>query len=268
MILKADILDILFENRNKEYGAYTLRKEYNARLVKAMGGMLAAVLVFIAINFWSNNPSNHEAALFFPNDHDSVKLTVVEIPPEKLPEIEPPKKTATIQNTPPLIVPDEEEVNPPPPIEELDKGDKAIGTENTDGAPPTTLQSPPEVKEPGVAAAPAPPVEEPSILHVAEYMPEFPGGPEAMKRFLIRSLRFEFDNEEPGTRIEIRCRFVVDKEGKVTGIEIIKSAGKNEFDKEVVRVMNKMPQWKPGSQNGRNVAVYYTLPVVVEVPEQ
>jgi protein TonB len=61
---------------------------------------------------------------------------------------------------------------------------------------------------------------------------------------------------------------VVDKEGKVNGIEVTKTGGRNEFDKEVTRVIAKMPDWKPGSQNGRNVAVYFTLPVIVEVPEQ
>ena len=99
-------------------------------------------------------------------------------------------------------------------------------------------------------------------------MPEFPGGDAAMRRFLQRNMRFDFDNMEAGSRVEIRCQFVVDKEGKVKAIEITKTGGRNEFDKEVIRVIAKMPDWKPGIQNGRNVAVYFTLPVVVEVPEQ
>jgi periplasmic protein TonB len=116
--------------------------------------------------------------------------------------------------------------------------------------------------------APAAPKEEPAVLEKSEIMPEYPGGPEALKRFLLKNLRFDFEDQEPGTRIEIRCRFVVDKEGKVTGIEIVKSAGRSEYDKEVTRVVTKMPAWKPGIQNGRTVSVYFTLPVIVEVPEQ
>ncbi len=98
-------------------------------------------------------------------------------------------------------------------------------------------------------------------------MPEFPGGEKALQRFLLKNLRFEFDEMQPGSRVDIRCRFVVDKEGNVTGIEIIKS-GTADFDKEVTRVMGKMPKWKPGFQNGRNVAVYFTIPIIVQVPEE
>jgi protein TonB len=89
-----------------------------------------------------------------------------------------------------------------------------------------------------------------------------------MRRFLQKNMRFDFEEMEAGSRIEIRCRFVVDKDGKVKGIEITKTGGRNDFDKEVTRVIAKMPDWKPGFQNGRNVAVYFTLPVIVEVPEQ
>jgi len=72
---------------------------------------------------------------------------------------------------------------------------------------------------------------------------------------------------DPGTSIRVQVRFVVDKEGMVTGIALLQSGG-DDFDKEVLRVIKKMPRWKPGMQHGNKVAVYYHLPVVFEVPEE
>jgi periplasmic protein TonB len=62
-------------------------------------------------------------------------------------------------------------------------------------------------------------------------------------------------------------RFVVDKDGTITGVELEKSGGKD-FDNEVSRVIKKMPQWKPGIQHGKNVAVYFKLPVIFQAPDE
>lgn len=267
LILKADVLDILFDGRNKEYGAYALRKGYESRLYWALGGMLAAALSFVLLNFsFGNNNYQNGNGLFSPTD--TVRL--IEIPREKIEPpkpVEPPKKkdVATIQNTTPVLT-DKVDV-PPPTVEELNK-DVQIGTETKAGIPAS--QAP--VTSEGDGKAPVPPAvekaPEPEIYTRTEIMPEYPGGMAALYRFLQRSLRFQFDDMEPGARIEIRCRFVVDEAGKVTGIEILKSGGRKEFDEEVTRVVGKMPQWEPGKQNGRTVKVYYTIPVIVEVPEQ
>ena len=267
MILKADMLDILFENRNKNYGAYELRSHYNNRLKKATGTMLGIVFLFIVCNFWKvNNSTKAGAGIFIPPDSKLAEVDLV-----KPVEIKPPPKTtiATIKNATPIIVPKTALADPPPPIEELENGDKQTGTENKVGDPFTSVypsaesgQSTPSsttvIKEP----------EEPEVLANPEIFPEFPGGKEALLRFMHRNLRFDFDDMEPGSRIDIRCKFIVDKQGNVTGIEIIKSGGRAEFDKEVTRVVSKMPQWKPGVQRGKNISAYFVLPVVVEVPEQ
>jgi protein TonB len=97
-------------------------------------------------------------------------------------------------------------------------------------------------------------------------MPEFPGGIEALKRFLIRNLRMPDNNLEEGTEVKVIARFVVGADGRVRDIEIVLPAGA-EFNAEVKRVISKMPDWKPGSQNHRNVAVYFNLPVNFVRPE-
>jgi protein TonB len=104
------------------------------------------------------------------------------------------------------------------------------------------------------------------VLDIAEIMPEFPGGTEALKRFLIRNLRMPENNLEEGAQVKVIARFVVGADGRVRDIEIILPADA-EFNAEVKRVIAKMPDWKPGSQNHRNVAVYFNLPVNFMRPE-
>jgi len=266
-ILNADLLDILFENRNKDYGAYDLRRAYQKRLLKAVMGMLLFVLLLFAWNLWSknslaqlnNNPN------IIPEDNI---LTRVEIPKEEPKIPEPRKPVETVKNPPPLIVPDKmADPEPPPTVDELAK-DVQIGLKNIHGDSASTVSGPPTDDNTGKGTEPVVEPEKPQgpLFH-AENMPEYPGGEQAMQRFLHRNLRFEFDDLQPGSKVAIQCRFVVDEEGNVTGIQIIKK-GTDDFDKEVMRVVGKMPKWKPGSQNGRKVAVYFTLPVIVQVPEE
>lgn len=265
MILKADVLDIIFEDRNKEYGAYTLRRDYNQRLTWALTGMLAIVILFAFFQYWKGGKMvNTQFAL--NGLKDSVVLKTYEIP--QPPEVvEPPKKkAATIQYTTPVIVAKTEST--PPEIKDLDK-DVLIGKENIDG-PPASQVTPAVTGDNGnTGAAPVAPAEEaPAIYEKSEIQPMYPGGQAALIRFLHKNLRFDFEEMEPGARMEIRCRFVVDTEGNVRGINIVRSAGRQGFDEEVIRVVGKMPQWQPGIQNGKKVNVYFTLPVIVQVPEE
>ena len=100
----------------------------------------------------------------------------------------------------------------------------------------------------------------PQILERAEFMPEFPGGQEALKRFLQKNLRMPENNLDYGTEVKVVARFVVGSDGKVRDIEITQAADQV-FNQEVRRVILKMPDWKPGMQHNRKVAVYFNLPV-------
>lgn len=262
-ILQADLLDIVFENRNKDYGAYTLRRDYNSRMIIALSGMLAIALVFVLMNVWKGDKAVEQMVrnIIIPNDNVVQQVELIK------PPVQPPvsKQVATIKDMTPRIVPDHVPIDPPPTVDELDNDDKAIGTVNQDGIKPPPV--PPLAETTGTTETAAPEAAAPEILLRSEVMPEFPGGEAALHRFLQRNLKFDFGDLEPGARIEIRCRFIVDVNGNVTGIGITKSAGKSTYDNEVTRVVGKMPSWNPGKQNGRNVNVYFTLPVVVVVPE-
>ncbi len=90
-------------------------------------------------------------------------------------------------------------------------------------------------------------------------MPEFPGGMNALRRFLERNLNNPRDLEENET-VSVKVRFVVGFDGKLKSFETIQDGGE-EFNKEVMRVLKKMPDWVPGKTQGQNISVYYTIPV-------
>lgn len=263
IILQADMLDILFENRNKAYGAYALRKDYNGRLFKSMGIVMGMVFLVIVFNYWKSDSSTPSilSAINIPPDVKIDKVDII-IPPM----VDPPHPPASIQHTTPVFTDNAEATIPE--ITDLDK-DVQIGTQNIIGPPASESPVAPPSENISTGIEPkATEDKEPPVYVSAQVMPEYPGGETAMRRFLQRNLRFDFEGQEPGSRVIIKCRFVVDKEGNVTAIGLVQSGGQPEYDKEVTRVVKKMPAWKPGFQNGKNVAVYFTLPVVVEVPEQ
>lgn len=260
-ILKADVLDILFENRNKEYGAYVLRRDYPAHLKKAVGLMLLFVTALCVYVVSQPKKTIYTTrTIILPPDQ-----TLSKIKEEKKPEQ--PQPSRNVERTPPTrknpvytIVPDFEVKDSLP--ETDDKHDIAIGPTNDPGnggqgsvagteAPQTTITqhvAPPQPEEP--------PVYDQSAVSEAPY---FPGGEAAWLNYLQRMLRVP-DELESGDRKTVRVKFVVNADGAVTNAEIIQSAG-TLFDREVLRVINRMPKWKPGKQKGKPVAVYFTQPV-------
>ena len=272
LILKAEILDIIFENRNKEYGAYELRMHYENRLKKSIMIIFLVTTTIIVLGFWfqKTNVVQIHSAMFGPDVNLSEPPIVhtTEVVPLKPKASIPAKKLAAIQNVKPLIVKDNVEVNPPPLNSELVNAQ--IGTQTLQGV--TAGSDIPAINGNGSSAgSPIPrqqgtaPAE--TVLSKSDVMPEFPGGLGALLRYLHNNLRMPKDNLEAGATYSVKIRFIVDKDGEVTGISVLQSAGKD-FDEEVMRVVKKMPKWKPGMQQGNPVAVYYNLPVTFQVPEE
>jgi protein TonB len=265
-ILRSDVLDIIFENRNKQYGAYELRREYNRRLYKAMSIMLGTVLLLVAWDYiWHNWKPGGNLNIVTPVTIDTVKLKQVDIIKE--PEQAKPKPpVAAITNPPPVIVPDNQVKDTLHTVDEFEN--KAIGSKDIEGAPATSdaVVAQPEPTPSGTGTAAPEPAPEPEVLNTAELMPEFPGGIQALLRFLGKNLNVPEDVVEPGQRVKVPVHFVVNKDGNLSDVEFLTPAD-NAFKKEILRVMAKMPKWKPGSQHGKTVAVYFTIPIIFEVPE-
>jgi periplasmic protein TonB len=268
-ILSSDLLDILFDQRNKEYGAYELRREYHRRLWIALCSVPVMAGLFLWMNYL-NKAFQTDLVSDLRSDSAVVKLIHLSPPEPEKPLVAPKQKqVATIKDTPPLIVPDQQKADPPPTVDELLNDNRAISSTTEEGPPPTTNTSPAAATPGGTgdapaATQPAPGVEK--IVTTAEVMPEFPGGVDALRRFLGRNLRVPENAMEPGQRIKVPVRFVVNKGGELSDVEFLVQVDEI-LKKEILRVMQKMPKWKSGSQNGRPVAVYFVIPIIFEVGE-
>ena len=147
-----------------------------------------------------------------------------------------------------------------PSIEDLTNS--MIGTDVSPGDVPATGTVVAPAGNGNVQSATAPqaaPVIDDRPVLTAEFMPEFPGGVDALKKFLLKNIR-QPDDLQAGEKILVLASFVVSKDGGIEQVKIINS-GRGDLDKEVLRVIAKMPAWKPGRQNGHEVSVYFNLPV-------
>jgi periplasmic protein TonB len=266
-IMRRDILDIVFENRNKSYGAYTLRKEYDKRMLTALGAGMSVVLLFVFISQFGGNKA---AAVPVVKENKEMVVREVKMPREQPKQLEKPKevakpkaapapKVAQAKYTTPVVKPDDKVKENVKPVTDL--GDKQIADNNSDGKKDDGTVKPPEkpvvTDGGGIGAGPSEPVQ-PDFV-VQERGPEFPGGDEGLKKFLSSYLSTP-GGLDVGEKKVVRIKFKVEKDGSVHTFEIVTSGG-NEFDTEVVRVLRKMPRWIPAIQNGVNVPVSYIVPV-------
>jgi len=256
IILQSDMLDILFENRNKEYGAYALRKNYNKRLVQALSGTGLIVVLFIVLQSMKPKDDNPGELVYTG--------TVVNIEPDKTKpkedppkdKIKPAKPVPTIAVSAPVIKPNIVETTVPD-IDSINGRVISNVTNNVasgiaDPGPASTANNAGNTTQPTEESA----IENNAPLNFAEVMPSFNGD---IVKFMLLNLRQPDDIEE-GQRIIVRVKFVVTADGNIDDAHIIQS-GRTDLDQEVLRVVKKMPRWKPGMQAGRSVPVYFYLPV-------
>lgn len=266
-VLQADLLDIVFEHRNKDYGAYQLRRGYNRSMVIALsaGIGILLLLVFTAVAASKRDVKEKQAA---PRQ-EGIVIRSVELPKVEIKQPEPAKK-ATVKKeikksvpkiaaikytTPPKIKKDTEVKEVMPPVSELDG--KAIAAHTSDGKPADGTVLAGQTGTGTVVSTEPEPVQ--PVFTAEERDPLFPGGPEGLKQFMARNLGSP-GYLDAGEKVVVQVRFLVDKDGSVSHIEIIKSGG-DAYDREVVRVARKMPRWIPALQNGINVPVNYVLPI-------
>ncbi|HEY5916322.1 MAG TPA: energy transducer TonB [Chryseolinea sp.] len=247
-----DRAELVFENRNKDYGAYQIRKGYEKQVIRAflftMGGIVLAVAIPVIINLISSldltnkNVISEEISLAEPPSID--KAT-----PPPPPVIPPPPVVKTIKFTPPVVVKDEEVEEEPPPTQEEMK-DVQISTVTQEGN--TTEDLPPEnpVVDP----------DEGKVFTIVEEMPTFPGGEEKMLEYIAKNIKYPAVARENNITGRVYVSFVVDKDGKIKDAKVLRGIGGG-CDEEALRVVKAMPEWKAGKQNGRAVQVQFNLPV-------
>src|SRR6478609_5793758 len=254
-ILSADILDILFDGRNKEYGAYDLRKTYNNRIKIAMGGMFLICLLCLGGSLIANSKGKKKADIVVA-DMELSKVAEEkkpEPPPPPPPKQEPPKVEIT-KFTPPKIVKDEE-VKPDEEIKEVEKlEDTKIGTINQEGAKDEGIVAPPVEKGTGVVEAPKVEEDYDKVFTVVQIAAEFPGGLPAWSKYLERNLNRDLpvENGAPPGKYTVIVSFIVSKTGDISEVAAENDPGYG-TKAEAMRVIQKGPKWKPAVQNGRQV---------------
>ncbi|NLR65598.1 energy transducer TonB [Chitinophaga varians] len=272
-----DFLDILFEGRNKDYGAYALRNRYDRRVRNAVMGTASIVLVVMGGYVLNNtlmarDNINKPLALKDPVMINPIEDPVLEqpLPPPPPPvQATPPPSAPTVDFASLVVAPDKD-VRPdeePPRIKDI--GNNAIGFENKDGDPNGRPEGLDDLRGPttGVVDVPLAPEREERFIFV-EFMPEFPGGEAALMKYLSKNLRYPNMAQENGIQGSIFVQFVVNKDGSISEVKTVgahKGAG---LEEEAVRVVSKMPSWKPGKQNGKAVTVIFNLPVTFRLDNQ
>jgi protein TonB len=253
-ILQADLLDNLFENRNKAYGAYALRKNYNHRLQWALGISLSLVLLLLMIDLQKKDSG--DATYSYKPD---VTLSTVDIPKPKTPESPQPRRqpeVAQIKSTQIKIVSNDEVKRPEVPTI-TDLQDALPSTITKNGVSPDsskgTLNVSIEKVNDGRTS------NDKDDFGPKSSGAQFPGGKEAFAKFLRRYLVTP-DELGAGEKKVVLVRFMVDGDGSISKTEIVQSGG-DLFDREVIRVLNKMPKWIPAMQNGTKVTTWFTQPV-------
>lgn len=252
-----DRAEVVFENRNKDYGAYQIRVDYEKKLIAAALITLAVVILTILVPTIVGiiqKATLRHAAL------NTEVVTLAEPPPiDKTappppPAVPPPPIQKTIQFTPPKVVKDEEIVEPAPTQEQVK--DVVISTKTQEGT--SNVDLPPE--NPVVDKGTGEP-----FTWVQE-MPKFPGGEQKLLEYIQKHINYPAVARENGIQGRVTVRFVVDENGKVKSANIPKGMGiGGGCDEEATRVIMTMPDWNPGKQNGHAVPVWYTVPVIFKL---
>ena len=270
-LISNDWTDLVFDGRNQSYGAYQLRRNTSKRNIWAMVFVAAvAALAYLGLSAYNSYQeaqkarfeAEMEASLLEQKKEAKVERKTEAPKVEKAQVVE--RVKSSIAFTPPVIKKDSE-VRPEDELksqEELLQTKTAIGSfdvkGNDEGA--EVLKA----KEIIVQEAEKPKEEETKVFDVVEQMPSFPGGMSALMQYLSSHIKYPVVAEENGIQGRVICTFVVERDGSITDTRVARSVDPS-LDKEAVRVINSMPRWIPGKQNGSAVRVKYTLPVTFKL---
>ena len=258
--------ELIFKDRNKSYGAYKMRQDLGRRQTFAL--ILVSVVALVGFML----PRFIRMAL--PEQKEEMvevtQLSALEEPEVKeeniIKKVEPiappPALKSTIKFTAPVIkkdeeVADEDELKSQDELTESKvqisiadvKGNDELNGKDIADLQEVITQAPEEKEEP---------------YTMVEQMPQFPGGPAELLKYIAKNLHYPAIAAENGIQGRVILRFVVSAEGNVENVQVLRSLDPY-CDKEAIRVVQSLPKWIPGKQNGRNVPVYYTCPIVFKL---
>ncbi|MDR1699402.1 MAG: energy transducer TonB [Prevotellaceae bacterium] len=258
--------DLIFEGKNKKYGAYYLRATSNKRHIKALIIVAASVIFLASLPFIFNFVSS-----ILPEEEIRVTEAVImdDLPPpeeevieeEIIPEIPVQELIEQVAYVAPVIADVEVRDDEVRQItEDLNETEAVISTVNVEG---TTEVIPEELEELATEIVP----EKPEIFEYVPEMPAFPGGAAALNKFLSEKLEYPRAELETGIQGTVVVQFTVSPSGALTDFKVVRKVSPG-LDAEALRVAKLMPAWSPGRQNGKAVYVSFKLPVVFKFQVQ
>lgn len=251
----AQMDEIVFEHRNKNYGAYSLRKLYNKHVVRALfiasATMVAGLAYPLVLSYhtrWSGPVMGNDGLIEFIHQAPPAEPPVV--PP--LPPVTDVQKRYTF--TAPVVVADENIADIGMPT--MDDFNDHASNVPVDLNPETSVIRQPDILPDAV--------EKEEIRVFVEEMPTYLGGENERVKFLSENIRYPQIASETGVQGTVYVQFVVDSKGNITNAQVIRGIGGG-CDEEALRVIKMMPQWHAGRQNGQSVPVLFTMPVVFKL---
>ncbi len=264
---QATLDDMIFEHRNKAYGAYELRISYTKNLNRAFFiGVGVFFMLFLANYIFAKQSVKFEKTI-------TVEVAPKTLPPDEIPVIEKPKPVEPPKEVEPIkevnytvieVVETTENENPPPTQSEIDIA--IIGTVDKEGNNSDVITETPPVEAPPAAAIVTEIVEDNTPFLTVEENPTFAGGTSEMYRFLAKNLKYPAMAQRANIQGKVFLKFIIEKDGSITAVDVMKGIGFG-CDEEAARVVKLMPNWKAGRQNGRNVRVMFTIPVFFKLDD-
>ncbi len=261
-------LDVIFEGRNKQYGAYVLRRDASKQVTFALFVAATLFIVSLLVPLIKSrfSPSAQNTTALFEKERiiEFASPPPIDKPHANLPTVAPPPpRIRQVRMPPPQVVPRDQVTEEPPMAAELKLVDP--GSKTIDGNPDAAIHIGTPVglgqihagitESPGTADDP---------FHSVEIAPSFPGGIDAFLKYVQKNYRYPRQAIEQGVKGRVILSFIVERDGSLTDIKIVRDL-KFGTGEEAVRLLKASPKWSPGIQNGREVRVAYTLPIGLDI---
>lgn len=263
-------VDMVFDGKNKSYGAFQLRKGTSSRNIKSLIILvIAAALVggFLAWKVIEQKQAEQQAAYMEAMELSKLQKEAKKQEKKEVvkPKVEPKKEIPVARQTQKFTAPvikKDELVKEENQIKQMDKLDDkvAVGTENHEGTKDRNVEA--VRNDIAVNTPPPAPKEEVTnkVFDVVEVMPSFPGGQGALMSYLSSHVKYPVVAQENGVQGRVTVSFVVERDGSITDVHVVRSVDPS-LDREAARVVSTMPNWQPGKQNGSAVRVKFNVPV-------
>lgn len=265
-------LDVVFEGKNQDFGAYEMRNNSTRRHNRAVLVLIIVVAIVAALAFFVNTVMQKAGE----RPEDVTEQALVEMPVEEAEEEQPEEENQRVEQELPeinkedllntvkmaeiAIVKDEEVVEEIKSQDDLKETDTAVGKVNEDRGVDDIINAQEHKDVVVVEDVVAPPVDDNKVFEAVEQDPQFPGGQTALLKYVADHIKYPSTAQENGIQGKVIVQFVVTKTGSVGEVKVVRSKDPD-LDKEAIRVVKSLPKFTPGKMNGNSVNVWYTLPI-------